>query len=63
MNREEAFYELRRIRADVKIILTSGYDEQEATNRLAGKGLAGFIQKPFHISQLMSKLQTVLVEE
>jgi len=31
----------------VTVILSSGYNEQDATNRFAGKGLAGFIQKPY----------------
>jgi len=31
----------------VVVILSSGYNQQDATNRFAGKGLAGFIQKPY----------------
>jgi len=42
------FRELRRINKDVKVVLSSGYNEQEATSRFTGKGLAGFIQKPYH---------------
>jgi len=30
----------------VRVLLTSGYNEQDSTNRFAGKGPAGFIQKP-----------------
>ncbi len=44
---EEAFLELRKIRQDIQVILTSGYTENDAVRRFAGKGLAGFIQKPF----------------
>jgi two-component system cell cycle sensor histidine kinase/response regulator CckA len=60
MGGEEALRKLRRIRADVPIILASGYNEQEVTNRFVGKGLAGFIQKPFQTSTLMKILQDVL---
>jgi len=47
MDGKTCFRELRRINADVKVILSSGYNEQDATSRFAGKGLAGFIQKPY----------------
>jgi hypothetical protein len=40
--------------------LTSGYNEQDATNRFAGKGLAGFLQKPFRAEELRQKLRTIL---
>jgi PAS domain S-box-containing protein len=49
---EETFDALRAIRADVRVILSSGYDEQSAVRRFAGKGLAGFLQKPYTYEQL-----------
>ena len=57
---EETFRELRRIRPDVRVILSSGYNEQETTNRFAGKGLAGFLQKPYGIRPLGEKMRQVL---
>jgi two-component system cell cycle sensor histidine kinase/response regulator CckA len=57
---EECFRELRRIRKDVRVIVTSGYNEQEITQRFAGKGLAGFVQKPFTLSTLQEILKAVL---
>ncbi len=62
MDGEEAFRELRRIRSDVRVILTSGYSEQDAIGRFAGKGLAGFIQKPFLPSALLEKIREALKE-
>ena len=50
---DETFRELRVIRPDVRVILSSGYDESEATSRLAGKGLVGFIQKPYRTAELV----------
>lgn len=47
MNGEECFRELRAVDPHVVVILSSGYNQQDATNRFAGKGLAGFIQKPY----------------
>ncbi len=57
---EATFRELRRMRPDTKVILSSGYNEQENTNRFAGKGLAGFIQKPYGIRSLSEKIRRVL---
>ena len=48
----ETFSELRRIDPDVTVILMSGYNQEEATSRFAGKGLAGFLQKPFRFDML-----------
>jgi DNA-binding NtrC family response regulator len=41
-----AFGEISRIRPDVRVILSSGYGQQEAIRRFGGQGLSGFIQKP-----------------
>jgi len=54
------FRELRRINPQVRVLLCSGYNEQEATSRFVGKGLAGFIQKPYTPDALLEKLQEVL---
>jgi PAS domain S-box-containing protein len=60
MGGEETFAELRRIRPDVRVLLSSGYSEQEAMGRFAGTGLAGFIEKPFRPQTLLDKLRGVL---
>ncbi len=54
------FRELRRIRADLPVVLSSGYNEQDATSFFAGKGLSGFIQKPYDFTSLARKLMEVL---
>ncbi len=62
MDGKTCFTELRRINKDVKVILTSGYNEQEATSRFAGQGLAGFIQKPYAPDTLQIKMQEILLD-
>ncbi|MHC4717315.1 MAG: PAS domain-containing hybrid sensor histidine kinase/response regulator, partial [Planctomycetota bacterium] len=57
---EETLREIRRIRPDAKVILTSGYPEEDAAKRFAGMGLAGFIQKPFGLSDVVAKLRRAL---
>ena len=57
---EETFRELRLVREDVPVILMSGYSELEVTERFAGMGLSGFIQKPYQYSELAAQLRKVL---
>ncbi|MCP4677562.1 MAG: response regulator [Deltaproteobacteria bacterium] len=56
MDGEECFREMKRIKSDIPVILSSGYDEQEATSRFAGKGLAGFLKKPYKVKKLLEKI-------
>jgi len=60
MDGAETFTELRRIDPAVKVLLMSGFNEQDAINRFAGKGLAGFLQKPFKPDALREKLRGML---
>jgi signal transduction histidine kinase/CheY-like chemotaxis protein len=60
MSGEETFRHLRAIRPQVKVILSSGYNEVEVISRFTGKGLAGFIQKPYTAAQLGEKFRSVL---
>ncbi|WP_051938006.1 hybrid sensor histidine kinase/response regulator [Ghiorsea bivora] len=60
MDGSTVFRELKIIQPDVTVILSSGYNEQDATNRFAGKGLAGFLQKPYTPDALYKKLSDVL---
>ncbi len=60
LNGEEVFEELRRRDPDVKVILSSGYDEWDTTRSFEEKGLAGFIQKPYRVDDLIEKIREVL---
>ncbi len=60
MNGEETFRELRRLDTGVRVILSSGYMENDVASRFAGKGLAGFIQKPYTLTALAERLRLVL---
>ncbi len=57
------FTELRRLDPEIRVLLMSGFNEQDAVHRFAGKGLAGFIQKPFKLETLLTKLQSIFAEE
>lgn len=60
MDGEATFLQMRKIRGDVKAILSSGYNEQTATARFVGRGLAGFIQKPYRYDALQAVVRRVL---
>ena len=57
---EETFSELSRLDSKVRVILSSGYSEQEAAGRFEGRGIADFIQKPYEVDALRAKLRAVL---
>ena len=63
LNGEQVFSEMRRIKPGVKVILSSGYNEHDATQRFSGKGLAGFLQKPYQSVALVAKLQEIIDNE
>lgn len=60
MNGEEAYLELRQIAADVRVIMASGYCENDIAARFAGKGLVGCLQKPYTLTKLRLLLSTLL---
>ncbi len=57
---EQTFTALRQLRPDVRVVLMSGFSEQEALVRFTGKGLASFLQKPFTFEQLGATVRKVL---
>jgi len=57
---EETLQHLLVVKPDARIILTSGYNEREATLRFAGQGIASFIQKPYQTLALVQKMREVL---
>jgi len=51
---------LREIDPRVRVILMSGYSEQETLSRFSGQSIAGFLAKPFTASQVLEKVREVL---
>lgn len=60
MSGEETFKAIHRLRPELPIVLVSGYNEQEVTEQFLGRGIAGFIQKPFQLSELRDRLRALL---
>jgi PAS domain S-box-containing protein len=57
---EELFDAIRRLRPAAPILLVSGYSEERAAAPLAGKELAGFLQKPFLPERLLERVRAAL---
>jgi len=60
---EETLVELTKICTDVKVILSSGYDEVETLRHFAGVAPAGFIQKPYTSVELARKVKDILTSD
>ena len=60
MRSADVVTELKRLEPEIPIILTSGYAESEATATFPGKGLAGFLQKPYTITVLSEVVNKAL---
>jgi CheY-like chemotaxis protein len=47
---------LHEIRPEVPVVLASGFSAADVSQRFAGNGFAGFLQKPFTLAQLAAAL-------
>jgi two-component system cell cycle sensor histidine kinase/response regulator CckA len=59
MSGPDALKEIRRIRPDVKVILTSAYDRESGATTLDGHGTAPFLRKPYRFGELVRALREV----
>ncbi len=57
------FKELRTLRPDIKVLLASGFSQQEVSERFSGLGLYGFLPKPYTLKNLTAELSQVLMGE
>ncbi len=60
MSGKEVMDALREINKDVKIIITSGYSEDEVHAVLGPTAIAGFLQKPYRLKSLIQLVQKSL---
>ncbi len=52
--------ELRKIRPSVRVVLSSGYDEEDLSLRLAQDPPAGFLHKPYRMEDLVARVEEAL---
>jgi signal transduction histidine kinase len=58
---EQVFARMREIHSDVRVVLSSGFAEQEVMERFGENSLAGIIHKPARKNLLLAKIAEALV--
>ena len=61
-NGSKTFFQLKKISTNVKVLIASGYAEDQQIREMMKQGCSGFIQKPFTINALSQKIMHVLNE-
>ncbi len=63
MDGASAFAAMRKIKPDVKVILCSGFSENEAMQHFPGQTLAGYVHKPYRLTALRAEIEKVMEDE
>src|ERR1700682_3696140 len=59
---EETLRRLKDFCPDVRVVLSTGYNEVAVLQRFAGKGLAGFLQKPYSAASLVAAVEDAVAK-
>jgi CheY-like chemotaxis protein len=57
---EETFERIIAIRRQARVVLMTGHSEADAREQFDGRGLAGFVQKPFDLATLQSAVRSAI---
>ncbi len=60
MNGKEAFLKMRELRADARVILSSGYSREDVLRELDGEKPTSFLQKPYDLAALAAEVSSAL---
>ena len=60
MDGHQAFQALRRLKPELAVILSSGYNAQNSAELLQGPGPSAFLQKPYTIRELKKVVETTV---
>ena len=63
LNGDEVYRRIRSCQPDTRVIMCSGYTEEDIVRHFDSRGLAGFLEKPFKPSELIEKISAVLAGE
>ena len=61
-NGGKTFFQLKKINANVKVIVASGYAEDQQIKEMMEQGCSGFILKPYGIDALSQKILNALTD-
>jgi len=60
MDGHATFEKLREVRADIPVVVSTGYNEQDALDRFRGARPSGFLQKPYRMSELVDAVKKAI---
>jgi len=60
MDGKKAFYEIKKMKDDQKVIIISGYAQREDLQEILRKGALAFMSKPFQIDAIVAKVKECL---
>jgi DNA-binding NtrC family response regulator len=60
MGGRETFLKLKELNPRVKALLSTGYGRNGEAHEILSRGVLGFIQKPFHLDELLSQVRKAL---
>jgi len=60
MGGRETFFKIKEINPGVKALLSTGYSQNEKAKDILENGAMGFIQKPYQLDVLLSKIRSIL---
>jgi two-component system cell cycle sensor histidine kinase/response regulator CckA len=63
MSGQETLPEIRKVRPDVPVVVSSGYNEEETMRLFSGQWISGFLQKPYTILRLAERVEEALAAE
>jgi two-component system cell cycle sensor histidine kinase/response regulator CckA len=58
----ETFDRIKKMKPDIKVLLSSGYSINGQATEILNRGCNGFIQKPFNLQNLSKSLRSILEE-
>ncbi len=61
MSGEEAFIKMKEIDPDVRVLLASGFKQDDRVKKIISLGVNGFIQKPYTFDKLLKKLGETII--
>jgi PAS domain S-box-containing protein len=60
MGGRETFLKMKKINPNVKALLSTGYSQSGKAQEILDSGVLGFVQKPYQLTTLLSKVRSVL---
>ncbi len=59
MDGEETFRRLRQLDPNLRVVLNTGFIEQERLERLLAAGLAGFLRRPYEPTEMVAQIEAI----